>query len=382
MVTGVTEPLQNIVPKFFPVSQPSITEREISNVTDAVRSGWVSSLGSYIDDFETSFAQYCGVEFAVATSNGTTALHLAIEALSIGPGHEVIVPDLTFVATANAVAYSGATPVLVDVDTDTLCINPEAVRRAITPKSRAVIPVHLYGHPAEMEEINAIAAEFDLFVIEDAAEAHGAEFRGKRVGGLSNCGVFSFYGNKIITTGEGGMITTNDAALYQRARSLRDHAMSPTRRYWHAEMGFNYRMSNLQAALGMAQLERIDEILKHRRDLMGWYRESITTTEEVRLNYVAEWASSAYWMICLEIDWLDDKLRDKLMGELKKNGVDSRPYFCTVSSMPMYEMVPCRVAWRKAGIGLNLPTYFDLTRNDVSTIGAVVNDLLIRLGPR
>src|SRR6266508_7031924 len=171
-----------------------------------------------------STPQYCGVEFAVATSNGTTALHLAIEALSIGPGHEVIVPDLTFVATANAVAYSGATPVLVDVDTDTLCINPEAVRRAITPKSRAVIPVHLYGHPAEMEEINAIAAEFDLFVIEDAAEAHGAEFRGKRVGGLSNCGVLSFYGNKSITTGEGGISTTKDASLYQRARSRREDA--------------------------------------------------------------------------------------------------------------------------------------------------------------
>lgn len=367
---------------FFPISRPSIAEKEIAYVTDAVKSGWVSSMGSYIESFETSFARYCGVEYAIATSNGTTALHLAIEALGIGTGHEVIIPDLTFVATANAVAYAGATPVLVDIDPDTLCISPRAIRNAITSKTRAIIPVHLYGHPADMGAINAIAEEFGLLVIEDAAEAHGAEYRGRRVGGLSDCGVFSFYGNKIITTGEGGMITTNDVAVYQRARLLRDHAMSPTRRYWHEERGFNYRMTNLQAALGVAQLERIDEILQHRTELMGWYRESIATAEDVRLNYVAEWANSVYWMVCLEVDWLAGDLRDKLMEELKRSGVDSRPYFCTLSSMPMYSMPPCAVASHKAGIGLNLPTYFDLTRDDVNGIGAVVNDLLLRLKPR
>ena len=368
--------------KFFPVSQPSITQKEISYVTRAIESGWVSSLGSFIDEFEESFARYCGVRFAATTCNGTTALHLAVEALGIGSGHEVIVPDLTFVATANAVAYTGAVPVLVDVDADSLCISPEAVRRAITPKTRAIIPVHLYGHPADMDEINAIAAEFDLLVIEDAAEAQGAEYKGKRVGGLSNCGVFSFYGNKINTSGEGGMITTNDPSFYQRARMLRDHAMSPTRRYWHAERGFNYRMTNMQAALGLAQLERIDDILRHRNELMRWYRESVATSEDVRLNYVAESVNSVYWMICLEVDWLDNESRDQLMAELKQRGVDSRPYFCTLSSMPMYQKLPCPIASRKAGIGLNLPTYYDLTRNDVGEIGAAVNEVLARLRPR
>jgi len=261
-------------------------------------------------------------------------------------------------------------------------MSPEAVRLAITPRSRAIIPVHLYGHPAQMDELSAIAEESDLLVIEDAAESHGAEFRGKRVGGFSSCGVFSFYGNKIITTGEGGMITTNDPALHHRARFLRDHAMSPTRRYWHSERGFNYRMTNLQAALGMAQLERIDEILLHRQELMKWYRAAITTNDEIRLNYLANSAKSAYWMICLEVDWLDERLRGELMKELRQRGVDSRPYFCTLSSMPMYEAVPCSVASRKASIGLNLPTYFDLTSSDVSEIGAIVNDLLGRLRPR
>ncbi len=362
----------------YPISQPSITDKEVSYVTDAVKSGWVSSLGRYIELFEKSFAQYCGVKYALTVNNGTTGLHLALEALGIGPEHEVIIPDFTFVATANAVAYTGAKPVLVDIDPNTLCISPEAIRKAITPRTKAIIPVHLYGHPADMNPINEIAKEFNLLVIEDAAEAHGAEYHGVRVGGLSDCAVFSFYGNKIITTGEGGMLTMNDEKLFKRAKMLRDHAMSSEKRYWHPEKGFNYRMTNLQAALGLAQMERIEEITEHRNSLIYWYRETIHTSESVRLNYVAPWAKNAYWLICFEADKLNDELRNSFMLDLKEEGVDSRPYFYLLSSMPMYQMDPSPVALRKSVIGINLPSYFTLSKDDVNKIAAIVNKLITK----
>ena len=230
---------------------------------------WVSSIGRYIDDFEAGFARYCGTEFALAVSNGTTGLHLALASLGLTPGDEVIVPDLTFVATANAVAYTGAKPVIADVDPDTLCIDPASVKSLISEKTKAIIPVHLYGHPADMDALMEIGASHGLEIIEDAAEAHGAKYKGRRVGGFGRCGVFSFYGNKVITTGEGGRLTTNDPAFYRRAKRLRDHAMSTQRRYFHEEIGFNYRLTNLQAALGVAQLERIDEFLDRRAEIMS-----------------------------------------------------------------------------------------------------------------
>ena len=257
---------------FLPISKPFIGAREKELVLDALDSGWVSSIGKYIDEFEANFARYCGTEYALAVSNGTTGLHLALAALGLQPGDEVIVPDLTFVATANAVAYTGATPVLADIDPDTLCIDPASVKSRISERTRAIIPVHLYGHPADMDALLEIGRAHGVDIIEDAAEAHGAEYRGRRVGGLGKCGVFSFYGNKIITTGEGGMLTTNDRAFYLHAKRLRDHAMSPQRRYFHEERGFNYRITNLQAALGVAQLERIEEFLARRTEIMGWYQ--------------------------------------------------------------------------------------------------------------
>jgi perosamine synthetase len=314
-------------------------------------------------------------------SNGTTGLHLALAALGIGPGDEVIVPDLTFVATANAVAYTGATAVLADVDPDTLCLDLGSVKSLITPRTKAIMPVHLYGHPADMDALNEIADSHGITVIEDAAEAHGAEYKGRRVGGLAKCAVFSFYGNKVITTGEGGMITTNDAELYQRAKRLRDHAMSPQKRYFHEERGFNYRITNLQAALGVAQLERIDDCRERRTEIMSWYRQEIPATEQVRLNRVKNWAKSAFWMVCLEVDWFDEKRRDAFMQALRARGIDSRPYFCTLSSMPMYRQAQLPVAAKKAQIGLNLPSFYELTKSDVRRIGSNVNELLRAMSP-
>jgi perosamine synthetase len=360
--------------KNYPISQPSITELEIEYVNKAVKSGWVSSLGKYIIDFEKEFAAFCGVQYALATNNGTTAIHLVLASLGIGDGDEVIVPDLTFVATANGVSYTSAKPIIVDIEANNLCIDPEQIRKAITSKTKAIMPVHIYGHPADMDSINAIAKEFGLYVIEDAAEAHGALYKGKKVGGLSDCGVFSFYGNKIITTGEGGMLTTNSKELYDRAKFLRDHAMSPTKRYWHPEIGYNYRITNLQAALGLAQLHRIEEILSHRKHLIKWYKKYLNTSSSVRLNFESEWAQSSYWLICVEIDALDRAKREILMDKLREEGVDTRPYFYAITDMPMYQSIfKNPVSKSKSEIGLNLPTYFDLDETDVEKICKIIN---------
>ncbi|MCC7523897.1 MAG: DegT/DnrJ/EryC1/StrS aminotransferase family protein, partial [Chitinophagaceae bacterium] len=256
---------------FIPISKPSITDKEIAYVTDAVSSTWISSLGKYIDRFETEFASFCGTRYGVATSNGTVALHLALVALGIGKGDEVIVPDLSFVATVNTILQAGAVPVFADIDPYNLCMDPRELEKVITSRTKAIMPVHLYGHPADMNAINAIAEKHNLLVIEDAAEAHGASIHGRKVGNWGVCGSFSFYGNKNITTGEGGMITTNDEALYNRLRHLRDHAMSKEKRYWHTECGYNYRMTNLQAALGCAQLERIDALMERKRQIFKIY---------------------------------------------------------------------------------------------------------------
>src|ERR1700724_1605609 len=367
---------------FLPISKPFIGAREKELVLDALDSGWVSSIGKYIDEFEEKFARYCGTEYALAVSNGTTGLHLALATLGLQAGDEVIVPDLTFVATANAVAYTGATPVLADIDADTLCIDPASVKSLISKRTKAIIPVHLYGHPADMDALNEIGCSHGVDIIEDAAKAHGAEYKGRRVGGLGKCGVFSFYGNKVITTGEGGMLNTNDHSFYLRAKRLRDHAMSAEKRYFHEERGFNYRITNLQAALGVAQLERIDEFLERRAEIMNWYAAEIATTDRIRLNRVKNWARSAFWMVCLEVDWFDEAGRDAFMLALKARGIDSRPYFCTMSSMPMYKQPRLPVSARKAQIGLNLPSYYELTKPEVKRIANDVNELLATMAPR
>lgn len=366
--------------RFFPVSQPAIGEKEIAYVTDAVRSGWVSSIGRYIEEFEKSFAGFCGSKFALAVSNGTTALHLALVSAGIKALDEVIIPDLTFVATANAVTYTGARAVPVDIDPNTLCMDIGSLESAITPRTRAIIPVHLYGHAAKMDELMSVARRHRLLVIEDAAEAHGAEYKGQRVGSIGDCGVFSFYGNKVITSGEGGMITTDNADLYSKAKLLRDHAMSPQKRYWHTEIGFNYRMTNLQAALGVAQMERIHEFLERRQLIMRWYRTFIGSDPKLRLNYEEPDTKNVYWMICLEIAGLTDAPRSVLMSKLREVGVDTRPYFYPISDMPMYQRADTPVAHAVSQRGMNLPSYTDLTESDVEHICQSTKGVLQDMG--
>jgi perosamine synthetase len=257
------------------VAQPRLGGNERAYVLDCIDSNWISSGGKYLTAFQDSFAEFCGTKHAVAASNGTTALHLALLALNLGPGDEVLVPTVTYIATANAVAYCGATPVLVDVLPGTLNLDPEQAARKITPRTKGILAVHLYGHPADMAALSHLADEHGLWIVEDAAEAHGAEVSGQRVGGIGTCAVFSFFGNKIITTGEGGMVTTNDAALAARLTLLRGQGMDPTRRYWFPEVGYNYRMTNVQAAIGLAQLEQIDEAIADRDRLARWYDDAL-----------------------------------------------------------------------------------------------------------
>lgn len=362
---------------FIPISQPSITEREIDYVTDAVKSTWISSLGKYIDRFEAEFADFCETRYAICVSNGTVAIQLALTAHGIGEGDEVIMPNLSFIATANAVLHCNAIPVFADVDSYNLCLNPKSIEALITPKTKAIMPVHLYGHPAEMDVILEIANKHGLWVIEDAAEAHGARVRGKRVGSWGHCATFSFYGNKNLTTGEGGMITTNDEDFYNRCKYLRDHAMSKEKRYWHTAPGFNFRMTNIQAAIGCAQLERSKDIFNKRQQIFEWYDKYLPKKSEISLNRTNEWATNAYWLICLENEDWDFIKRDQFMTELKKRGVDSRPYFYPMSTMPyINEKVNTPVTNKIYQQGINLPTFFDLEEKQVRFICGVIKQLL------
>jgi perosamine synthetase len=357
---------------FFPVSRPVLNGRELEYVTDAVRSGWVSSLGHYVTRLEEGFAEFCGTRRAVTVCNGTAALHLALVAAGIGAGDEVIVPDLSFIATANAALMAGATPVFCDIDPVSLCLDPGAAAARVTSRTRAIIPVHLYGHPAAMAEIAALAARHGLFVIEDAAEAHGAALDGRRVGGFGHCATFSFYANKTMTTGEGGMITTDDDALAARLRHLRDHAMSAERRYWHDGPGFNYRMTNMQAALGVAQLEQIDEFLARRAALHAGYAERLAELNGIRLNRTLPGATNAFWMICLEIDDITRDERDALIERLRADGVDTRPYFFPMSMMPYFDAADTPAAHAASARGLNLPTAADYGEADLDAICTVL----------
>jgi perosamine synthetase len=356
-------------PDFIPIYEPWLGAREEKYVLDAVRSGWISSLGKYVTRFEAMFADFCGVDHAVSVSNGTTALHLALHALGIGPGDEVIVPALTFVASANAVQYTGATPVFADVDPVTWTIDPAAVEPLITAKTKAIMPVHLYGHPAPMPALKALADQHGLLLVEDAAEAHGAQVGAQRTGVLGQVAAFSFFANKIITTGEGGMVTTDDPALAARCRMLRDHAMPPERRYWHDEVGFNYRMTNLQAAVGVAQMARINDFIARKRALACHYSQGLSNLPGVTLPVELPGYTNVYWMYSVLIGDDYGLTRDELILALRECNIDSRPFFHPLDTLPPYRRgAPCPTALRLSRQGLNLPSAPALTDEQVQYI--------------
>ena len=365
----------------IPIAEPCIGEEELRNVIEAVKSGWISSKGKFIEEFERVFAGYCGVKYGVTTANGTVALHLALKALEIKKGDEVIVPTLTFVATANAVKYCNAKPVFVDSHPEYWCVDPEKIEEKINKNTKAIIPVHLYGHPCDMDWIRDIAEDRGLYVIEDCAEAHGAEYKGKKVGSFGDIACFSFYGNKIITTGEGGMCITNNEELAEKMLILRDHGMSKERKYWHEVVGFNYRMTNLQAAIGVAQLKKLDTFVKTKRQIAKWYSEELKELEEkglIKLHPEMNWAKCVYWMYSVLVEDKARFSRDELMKMLEKHGIETRPFFFPMHKLPMYnnnnEKVP--VAEELARKGLNLPSSVNLTLDNISYICNTINTIL------
>jgi perosamine synthetase len=320
----------------YPVAETRLDGNERRYLNECIDSNWISSRGPFIDRFERAFASESGCEFAVACANGTVALHLVLAALGLGPGDEVIIPAFTMIATANAVSYTGAAVRLVDADPTDCNIAPDLVEAAIGPHTRAIIAVHTYGHPAQMSRLRDIARAHNLYLIEDAAEAHGAELDGRRTGGLGLAGTFSFYANKIITTGEGGMVTTNDPDLARLVRKLRDHAFSPDRHFWHEHLGFNYRMTNLQAAVGLAQTERLDSMVAARRRLRDNYDARLRSIPGVRLPAETPGALNVFWMYAVRIDPAFGVGRDELRLRLAQRGVETRSFFVPMHLQPIY----------------------------------------------
>jgi len=355
----------------IPVAAPIFRGNETAYVMDCLQSTWVSSNGSYIDRFEAGFAQFSAARHAISCVNGTAALHLALLALGVCPGDEVLVPTLTFVATANAVRYCNAEPVFVDSRTDTWNIDHDRLEDAITPRTRGIIAVHLYGHPADMDAIQAVARRHGLFVIEDAAEAHGATYKGRRVGSIGDAATFSFYGNKVLTAGEGGMVTTSDDALAERVRRLKGQGLDPARRYWFPIIGYNYRMTNVAAAIGLAQLEQADWHLGRRAEVAAWYAEMLKGLGVATWQCEQPWASHIRWMFTVLIN-ADERSRDGVMAQLLDEGIETRPAFVPLHQLPPYQSAerggPFPVAEDIGSRGISLPTWAGLTREDVSWI--------------
>jgi perosamine synthetase len=320
----------------IPVCEPVLDGNEKKYVLDCLDTNWVSSVGKYIPLFEEEFSRYCGARYGVACSNGTTALHLSLAAYGIGEGDEVIVPDFTLIVSTNVVILAGAKPVLVDVDPKTWCIDPSKIEEQITPRTKAIMVVHMYGHPCDMDAILKIAQRHHLYVIEDCAEAHGAEYKGRKVGAIGDVGCFSFYGNKILTTGEGGMITTNDARIADQARLLSNQAFEEPR-FVHRYRGFNYRLTNIQAAIGLAQTEKIDEKVARKREIAHAYNELLQDEADVTLPFEAPWAKNVYWMYGILIGRGFGVSRDDLIAKLREKGVDTRPFFYSMHRQPAYQ---------------------------------------------
>ena len=351
----------------IPIAAPDLDGNELKYLTDAFLSTWISSSGAYINQFETQFSNYCSSSYGVATSNGTTALHLALAALDIGKGDEVIVPDLTFAATINAVLYTGATPVIVDIEEKSWCINPKEIEKAISPRTKAIIPVHLYGQPCDMDAIMSIARIHNLYVVEDCAEAHGASYKGQKVGSFGHINTFSFFANKIITTGEGGMCLTNDEVLNKKLRVLRDHGMNKQKRYWHDVVGFNYRMTNLQAALGCAQLERIAEILESRNQLEAAYKKSFQQIKKVNFQPSLPDRNKTVWLVSA---LYEGENMEAFIQFLKENKLDIRPFFYPLSQMPLYQpyVFSATISHQIAKKGFSLPTHKNLSMETITQI--------------
>lgn len=353
------------------IANPVFNGNEKKYLMECIDTGWVSANGRFINEFEEKFAKFCGTKYAIACSNGTVTLHLILVAMGIGPGDEVIMPTLTYIATANAVRYCGATPVFVDSEEGTFNMDPQKLEEKITERTKAIMPVHLYGLPADMKPIMEIASKHGIPVVEDAAEAHGAEYHGQKVGSFGLASSFSFFGNKIITCGEGGMITTNDEQLYQRMKLLKGQAVSPQKRYWHVDVGYNYRMTNMQAAIGLGQLENIDWHMNQRKRVADLYKKYLQGAEKyLKLQKVPDNSKSVYWMSNVILQDAVKKERDEVMCEMEKCDIEMRPVFYPMHIMPPYfdEKASYPIAEKLGARGISLPSHAMLQEEDVKYI--------------
>ena len=358
--------------KFIPVNNPIMDGNERAYVMDCLDSSWISSSGKYIDQFEEAFARFCNSKHAIACSNGTSALHLALLALGVSPGDEVIVPTLTFIASANAVAYCGATPVFTDSEPETWNMDPALLESKVTSRTKGIIVVHFRGHPADMDPILEVARRHGLFVVEDAAQSHGAEYKGKKTGTMGDIGAFSFFGNKIVTTGEGGMIVTDNDDLADQMRLLRNQGMVNTNRYWHPVVGYNYRMTNVAAAIGLAQLEKIGKQLEGRSNAASWYQKYLHGHPGMQWQADKVWAKRVWFLFTLVLDRGAGSVREDLIPYLLQHGIDTRPVYFPLHTMPPYAeksgIDGFPVASRVSQKGINLPTWAGVAEEDIRYI--------------
>ena len=369
----------------IPIAGPSITQREIDCATDAAANGWYERAGEYPRRFEKSFAEYIGVKHAVSLPSCTSGLHLALAGLSIGPGDEVIVPDLTWIASAAPITYVGATVVFADIDECTWCLDAESVRACITENTKAILPVDLYGGVPDYTALRAIADEHGLKIIEDAAEAIGSEFDGRKAGSLGDVATFSFHGSKTFTTGEGGMLVTDDDELHARVMQLRDHGREPGDiQFKNTEVAFKYKMPPVAAAIGLAQVERAEELVARKREIFEWYREALADVEGITLNHEPANTKNTFWMVTAVLDPMLEWPKEKLMVAFDAEGIDSRPMFHPISSLPAYdgqaEAAVARkrnaVSYRLSPWGINLPSAMNLTYEQVQRVAETLRRIL------
>jgi perosamine synthetase len=373
------------------VNEPLIGERELEYVTECLHSGWISSAGHFIEEFEAQWADYCHMKYGIAVSNGTTALQVAVGCLDLAPGDEVIMPTFTIISCALAILYNGGVPVLVDSDPRTWCMDIAQIEAQITPKTRAIMPVHIYGHPADMDPVRQLARKYNLVIIEDAAEVHGAQYLSnrhgtqpiwQRCGGLGDISIFSFYDNKLITTGEGGMVLTSDPAYAEKARNLRNLCFRPERRFLHTELGYNFRLTNFQAAFGLAQLERLDDIIRRKRWMGQSYTQNLQGLAALQLPVEEPWAKQVYWMYGIVLDEATGMDAAELAQRLAAMGIQTRPFFLGMHEQPVFwergwfhgERYP--VAERLARQGLYLPSGLTLTEDQLLQVCEAVRKAL------
>jgi perosamine synthetase len=356
-------------------TKPSITEKEVAYATDAALNGWGDRCYEYIGRFESLFRKFTGASYAIATSSCTGALHMGLAALGIGPDDEVILADTNWIASAAPITYLGAKPVFVDVLPDTWCIDPAKAEAAITPRTKAIIAVHLYGNLCEMDQLLDIGARYGIQVIEDAAEAIGSRWHGKHAGSMGCFGTFSFHGTKTLTTGEGGMFVTNDSDLFDKVLTLSNHGRSATqtKQFWPDMIGFKYKMSNIQAAIGCAQMERIEELILRKREISQYYRQRLEVLPGISMNPEPSGTVNGAWMPTVVFDAQTGVTRESLQAAFAAENIDARVFFHPLSSLPMFEKLPQNQnAWNIPGRAINLPSFHDMTSLQQDCVANVI----------